>query len=255
MIRFIKNILDIKNLLGIIRSTIYLHTYGNNVRLRLSCTGLIKISYIESGVTHTDYYTDLQNTDISFTTDAYTTVTIIGYVTALTVLSTGQIDAIDLTRCTSLEVIQAQYLPITEIDISKCKRLKFVNITSNPNLESITIGELPELHTLFLNIQPLLMDIDVSGCPSLQNITAGLTGISEIDLTANPLLHNATFGGSTNLTTIRCLAINQYCANSIATSIQQNSGNAGTVYCNPADPYYSTIATAATNYGWTILPL
>ena len=255
MIRFTKNILDIKNLLGRIRPTIYLHTYGNNVRLRLACTGLIKISYIESGVTHTDYYTDLPATDISFTADAYTTVTIVGYVTFLTVYSTGQIDEIDLTRCTSLETIQANDLPITEIDVSKNKRLKLVNITGNTNLESITIGDLPELKSLYLNVQPLLMDIDVSGCPSLQNISAGVTGISEIDLTANPLLYNATLGNSTNLTTIRCLAINQYCANSIATSIQQNSGNAGTVYCNPADPYYSTIATAATDYGWTILPL
>lgn len=255
MIRFLTHILDIKNLLGIIRPTIYLHTYGNNVRLRLACTGLIKISYIESGVTHTDYYTDLPVTYISFTADAYTTVTIVGYVTLLTVLSTGQIDAIDLTRCTSLENIQALYLPITEIDISKCKRLKFANIAANSNLASITIGELPELQTLLLSSQPLLSMIDISGCPSLQDINAGLTGISEIDLTNNLLLNESLFINCPNLTTIRCRALIQNSANNIALSIRDNSGNAGTVYCNPGDPYYSTIATAAADYGWTILPL
>lgn len=256
--RFVKDILDVLNIIGMQRggnNIITLHVSSAGGAAKLSCNGTIYVTHITGGVEQTDIYNNLVQQDTYFQADANTTITIRGNITEFISPYFAYFDAIDLRGCKSLTTLSINGTAITDIDISENTALTVALIANNPALANINVGVLPNLQQFDFSYQSQITTIDISGLVSLQQVHGANTGIATIDLTNNLQLTAAMFESCANLTTIRCRALDSNMAAGIADTIQYNSGNAGTVYCDPADPYYSVIQTAANTYGWTIQTL
>ena len=141
---------------------------------------------------------------------------------------------IDLSNNILLETLDIVNTQIQSIDLSLLSSLK-IFLCYGSRLQSLDISS---------NLQ--LTQCAVSSCSSMTSITIG----ENYDLSSG-----LSFLLCPNVSTVTVRGVSQYIADRIAYLIQRNSANAGTVYTNSADPYYSTIKTAADTYGWTVMPL
>ena len=79
--------------------------------------------------------------------------------------------------------------------------------------------------------------------------------LSSLDISRNTALTFLSCDGCYGLTEIKYPATNSSVSTSIANAITNAAAADGTVYTDSAADYYSTIATAANNKGWTIAQL
>lgn len=212
MIRFIKNILDVKNLLGKLRSvpasnSIVFTTAMQDPAIRISGTGDIVIRSNSGGSPVQSTYTNPVLALVNISADAGTQVELLGDVTAVYFTDGIGCDISDL----SLNTDVLERLALT-----------------NQSLQEVVVNA--NLRELDINYCANLTHLDISAAPGLQNF--GQTG--------NPAI-----------TLIRARTSISMVAIEIGQMITYSSGT-GTVYVPTADPYYSIIATAASNKGWTI---
>lgn len=166
-----------------------------------------------------------------------------------------QVDSLGLSNNTLLKKLDIRGTNIQSIDLSNNILLEFLDI-AGAQMQSIDLSLLSALKTFLCNgsrLQSLdissnlqLTDCTVYSCSSMTGITIGENYDLSIGL---------SFFSCPNISTVTVRGVSQYIADRIAYLVQKNSANAGTVYTNSADPYYSTIKTAADTYGWTVLPL
>ena len=84
----------------------------------------------------------------------------------------------------NLERLSASSLELTSLDISKNKMLNTVKVSGNEKLASLTVGDLPNLTTLYCE-NSALTALDVSGCPQLSSLIANTNKIAKLDLSKN----------------------------------------------------------------------
>ena len=177
--------------------------------------------------------------------------------TKLKILSIGstQVNSLGLSNNTLLKELFIENTNIQSIDLSNNILLETLDI-GNTQIQSIDLSLLSVLKTFLCN-GSRLQSLDISSnlqlttcavysCSSMTGITIG----ENYDLSSG-----LSFFSCPNISTVTVRGVSQYIADRIAYLIQKNSANAGTVYTNSADPYYSTIKTAADTYGWTVMPL
>lgn len=111
---------------------------------------------------------------------------------------------------------------LTHIDISDDENagLIMLNVVHNLALRSLAINGNEELTSLDLSNNPSLIDLQCSNCPGLKLIKYPATNLS--------------------------------ISRNIASAITDATSADGTVYTDSDGAYYSTIADAATEKGWTI---
>lgn len=129
---------------------------------------------------------------------------------------------------------------------STCKRLEVENCSA---LSEVKLG------TYSYDYEDELELVKIVDCENLINAQIGAGSITFDKLKEIVFLRSAgniSFRTAKNVHKISFNAINSYSAQNIADLITAANSNNGTVYLNSADPYYSTVATAATNKGWTI---
>ena len=124
----------------------------------------------------------------------------------------GQITEIDLSKLTTLQVLDLSNNSLKKIDLSNNKQLQYLDLGTNPfDEQPLYIGELPLLQALEMenvgNVSPDftirnfpelvsfaafctygLNHLDPTGCPKLQRLSADVTSLSSIDVSKNPNL-------------------------------------------------------------------
>lgn len=177
--------------------------------------------------------------------------------TKLKILSIGstQVNSLDLSNNTLLEELFIENTNIQSIDLSNNILLETLDIV-NTQIQSIDLSLLSSLK-IFLCYGSQLQSIDVSSnlqltqcavssCSSMTSVTIG----ENYDLSSG-----LSFLLCPSISTVTVRGVSQFIADRIAALIQRNSANAGIVYTNSADPYYSTIKAAALTYNWEVLLL
>lgn len=121
----------------------------------------------------------------------------------------GHITEIDLSKLTTLQVLDLSNNDLKKIDLSNNKKLQYLDLGSNPfDEEPLYIGQLPLLRALEIelvgNLSPdfllsnfpelqsfsafstySLTRLDPSGCPNLQRISVDATCLSTLDVSKN----------------------------------------------------------------------
>lgn len=248
------DILGVTNVLGSNKNIILLQRQSAGTGLIVSCVGNITIQYVSGGETKRAYYKNLATENIVLTTDANSTVKLTGRVTLLASGLYTPDDAVDVRKGKSLEILTFASFAGTDIDVRQNKKLKAFGCGNAPALTNIALDN-PDLEQLDISYNPALQQIDLSSLKGLQLLHCDSSGLVELDLSAQEQLTGLICNVCPDIAVIKCHADNSDVATAIAQIIQDNTLNAGTVYCNSSDAYYSTIATAASSYGWSIQPL
>lgn len=193
----------------------------------LSCVGDISVESIKNGAQVVETYSDLTDTQVSIQADADSTVVIKG----------------DVTKYNA-----GQYQGWGYADGVMAKQLVFNNkvITSISGISGISsYGD-----------TSVVTSIDVSGCTALTQLHCETcSGLTALDLSSNTALTQLSCHGCSGLTSISYPATNSSVSTAVAGAITSADAADGTVYTDSAADYYSTIADAANNKGWTIAAL
>lgn len=135
------------------------------------------------------------------------------------------------------------------------------NVTKMSNWTNDWMGGVPGFYPisdtlawLALGNGNTMTQLNLSSVPKLQILELYMESLQTLDISNNPLLNILSLYQCNKLSTIYTKANNNAVATEIAAHISRVIF-AGIVYCNPNDTYYSVIATAAQNAGWTIRPL
>ena len=146
-----------------------------------------------------------------------------------------------------------------------------LSISADKNTEIIIIGEITECeigsNTYFSRISvtnTALTSLDCSYCYALQelNLSAN-TALTSLDCSDCSALQELNLSTNTALTSLGCSycskieiiyypATNEDISTAVAGAITDADAADGTVYTDSEGAYYSTIADAATEKGWTI---
>lgn len=138
--RFIKDILDIKNVLGkyqtftlkIITGTSGTAFYG------FTCVGDMILKYIDGGVENIETYTDYSGT-LSFGYDSNTNITVEGFLTEFTRYG-GRIEEADFGGMKTIENIQLSgSSQLQKLNVSGCTNLQTLNLSSCLSLYDLNI--------------------------------------------------------------------------------------------------------------------
>lgn len=240
MSRFIKDILDVKNVLGRAKNNdiITLHTSAANPFLfHVTCTGDITIETTVAGGTRVETFSDLTNTRIDLTADANTDIIIRGKVTYLRPHDFS-------TENHNYTQLVAQTESLIELTVYNCKDLLDIDVTQAPNLERMDASFIYDLAAL-----------DLSNNTKLQRVEIQYTKLQEIDIANSPDVSYFMLQSCHSLKTIYARALVSSVATNIASLITANAALRGTVYLFQQDTYYNTIKNAADNAGWTVAEL
>ena len=114
------------------------------------------------------------------------------------------IEKVEYSGCSSLEVIHFGNcdLKFSEWEFSDFQRLKFICIWGD-EVTSLRLNNLPALETLNIDVNPLITDLDLSGCPSLVTLQMCVTGVQKLDLTKNPKIAFCQFFASPSVTELK----------------------------------------------------
>lgn len=163
---------------------------------------------------------------------------------------------LDVSSCANLEEIDLESSTIITLDLSQNTKLKTVLLR---NAEALTSCVFPETGTLTrVDLRGLEAEVlDLSNCTGLETVFFGNGSVKKLDLSGTTVLTTFSDGGipENSLQELRIRALDFSVASSAANFINYSSESNGVVYLNSADTYYSTIADAATEKGWTIEPL
>lgn len=142
---------------------------------------------------------------------------------------------------------------LTSIDLTPATALRDVYFNMK-SLASIDLSVRPELTRV--ELQAPLTTLDLSHNPAVTEVNLyKLTQLETLDMSGCELIDDFQRTDITAIKTVKYRAINQTPSNLVASMITQADANDGTVYLNSADPYYQTVADAATAKGWTVLDL
>lgn len=94
--------------------------------------------------------------------------------------------------------------------------------------------------------------VNLLNAPSLAGITIDGSQIEELDLSAQNHIESVSANNCANLGLIKVYSDSENVAYGISDAISGSHITTGTLYTNSDGAYYNTIATAATNKGWTI---
>ena len=194
-------------------------------------TGDIIIKSIKGGVETTQTVTDPSGDSISVQADKNTWIYLEGEVTEL-----------EHTSEKELVKLGAKNTALTQLNCSKCSVLQELNLSANTALTQLDCSYCYVLQTLDLSANTALTSLNCSSCYALQTL----------DLSANTALTELYCSDCPALQTLKYPATNFDVADAIAGAITDADADDGTVYTDSAADYYSTIADAATNKGWTI---
>ncbi len=94
--------------------------------------------------------------------------------TSLEYLEVSEMDltSLNIEGCVLLEELYCSQTFIQFLDISNCTALEWIECggTDNASLESVIIGELPNLSAFFLFDSGNVTELDFSGCPNLEGV-------------------------------------------------------------------------------------
>ena len=142
---------------------------------QLSCTGDITIKTTKNGSEYIDTHADLEDATIMLQCDADTQVSIIGDVTKI-----GFYNWDDETE---------QPVNITELNVSKCKTLTYLDVAWCQNLTSIDLSKNIALTELSCATCSALAALDVSKNTALTSLECGgCTGLTALDVSKNTAL-------------------------------------------------------------------
>ena len=201
--------------------------------ISLACTGDIIIRSTKAGQPVVATYSDLPLTNVSIQADANTDITIIGDVTGLGL------------NYTDVNYYWSNNTALLEIGCASCMDLTSLDVSGNTALQRLGCDTCTGLTMLDLSANTELLQLNCQDC----------SGLTTLDLSTNTVLTELYCSTCTGLTTIKYPATNNDVSAEIASAITNATAADGTVYTDSAADYYSTIATAANNKGWTIAQL
>lgn len=100
----------------------------------------------------------------------------------------------------NLQRLYAAGLGIKELDVSQNKALTQLTVGSN-ELQTITLGNLPNLTRLDCSANTKLTSLNLSGCPNLQQLQCYSCNLSSINVSVTPML-NLLYVQQNNLSTL-----------------------------------------------------
>lgn len=125
----------------------------------------------------------------------------------------GFYGSLNLSGCEALTTALCMYDMLTDADFSDCPVLEYVSVESNP----------------------ILTELDVSNCPSIQRLIAGSTQVTEIDLSDKSALTGLfiAISGITDVDLSNCSSLREIeCSqSSIRTLDFSNCRNIGIIHC------------------------
>lgn len=174
-------------------------------------------------------------------------------------LGNTQIAELDLANNLSLKKVGAGGTPISRLDVSMLSGLTNLSLSSCRNLQSLEIGDITTLTFVAISLTNVKR-FDFSKNPGItyfdfNNPNAEYLDISSLPASSSWNAQSSEFNLPNHMQTIKCRGNNQTTANTVAKVITNAIATDGVVYTDSTDQYYNTIATAATNKGWTIEPL
>ena len=162
--------------------------------------------------------------------------------------------SLDLSANTELTYLGCGYCTgLTSLDLSANTELTHLSCSGCTGLTSLDLAANTALQTLYCYDCTGLTSLDLAANTALQTLYCNnCTGLTSLDLAANTALQTLECNNCTGLTSIKYGASNSDVSTSIAGAITDATAADGTVYTDSQGAYYSTIADAATNKGWTI---
>lgn len=175
---------------------------------------------------------------------------------------------LDCGSCSALTSIELKANPLlNDLHCNSCYALKSIKLVGNRWLNSIDCGSCTSLFDFDLSNNTATKILKCSSCYMLTNLdlstnTALTTlncsyssGLSVLNISNNTGLTSLALNSTGALDTIYFRAVKQQPSEAVAAAITAADSTTGTVYLNSADPYYQTVADAATAKGWTISPI
>lgn len=281
MLRFIKNILDPLNVLGMVRNiperTITLTTVYADPAIAIQCAEAFAIHTIKNGAHETQSFTDMPSLSIiALQADAGSEIVIDGNISTFVIgnINGEDYSDLDVSNCESLIYLEIDDIPtLASVDTSHNDGLLFLELDSVPNIASIDVSHNIMLYGLSIKNCPLIASVDTTANTLLRRLGLyDLPLVTSIDVSQNDLEHlllenlpltsldvihtsHLYYTDFTNLPDLTFLAVRgteQGATNDFAQLITDATSTTGTLRTVATDQYYSTLATAATNKGWNI---
>lgn len=197
-------------------------------------SGDVTVRSIKDGRVIKEVYTNPSSTTISVEADAYTEIIITGSVTEINEDSTN-----------TLISVYAQNSTLTSLILEGSTSPQEVTLINNTTLASVSAVDCSSVLKAKISSNTAAPTLDFGNCQKLRELDLG-----ECESVTSLIVMN-----NQKISEIKFRATAQTPSTNIANAITAATSTTGTVYLNSADPYYSTVADAATAKGWTILPL
>lgn len=176
--------------------------------------------------------------------------------TTINITDTASLEAVDFSDCPALTSILFTNSSIAAIDCTNNPNIQDVSGEADHNLKSVNVAGCLSLATLYLSLSTELKEVNVRGCSALKSLNVNHCNELEVlDIRDCVALTSLSCGYTPDIEKIYLVANNSSVTSQITTAITANAFQKGVVYVNNTDTYYSTVANAATNAGWTIEPL
>ena len=148
MVRFIKNILDVLNVLGNSGMSLSFMDATPDNTYMLSGNGRIMITSTKSGQRITAIYYDPLGANITIQSDANSTITINGELTMFEAYNTSTITSFSTKKQKSLVIVSVRSSSCTSFHLANCPKLQNLNIAKTSALTDIEISDIPQINTI-----------------------------------------------------------------------------------------------------------
>ncbi len=186
-----------------------------NVTANTALEGLYIESTITSAINNIDLSNNTNLTNLTIRNTSVTSLDITNLVnlTGLDINNSILITSIDLSNALNLITFDAGYSGLLSIDVSNNLLLSYLSIratdiinldvSSNSVLSTLEIGHCPNLTTPILSnsLHTIYMDntnftsIDISNCTGLDQLSAFVASLTNVDFTNNPIISNIRLTG------------------------------------------------------------
>lgn len=107
---------------------------------------------------------------------------------SLTVSGVKDLKSVDYSSCIELEELTFGSAEIANVDLSRCPKLKSLDLSWNHAVTNLNLSGNPELEKLELEGTTSLESLDISNNPNLTSLNIMYTGIKTLDASHNPKL-------------------------------------------------------------------
>lgn len=183
-----------------------------------------------TSITHVDYLPSLNHLDVAY--NLLTTLDLTGC-SSLQILVGGYqaLATVNISGCNALQAVFFQYTNITSLDLSNRTSLTDVNTFGSAALASFKVTGCSSLQNITVSYCASLTALDITGCSSLISLTASACALASLDLSPAGGSLTGCFVGTNNISTLVVGAgnvniVNLFCNNNPLTSLGANNSPA-----------------------------